>query len=434
MCRKMMPDGKGTARRAETDQPRSLRWSWFRTLLSSSSLSEFSSICFTAWITVPWERPPNARPISWCGFVVSLRDRYMAIMRGLAMFFGFFGLVGQDALRGLEVDLLFHGGGVHGEAHQRALQRTDVRGDAFGDEGQDVVAQLHAQALLFLLQDGEARLEGRLRDLGGHAGDEAGDEARLEAGDLGGLAVGREDDLLAEPVQGVERIEELFLQAGLVAERVDVVDEQIVDVAEGLAELVHGLGAQGIEERIEEVFAGRVADARLRVVDADLVRHGEQQMRLAHAGAAVDVQGIDLAGVLCGGERGRVGVAVFLADHEVVERVLADEAGELGADLVVVIGGFRAEAGRIGVLRRGFGVNGIVDVAGLEHDLHAGTPGGCERLGNEVAVVFHHDVCKEIIRGADHDPGFAVVNGDRHHLLEPLFVHCFGFRPDESDC
>lgn len=42
-----------------------------------------------AWITVPWSRPPKASPMSWreC-LAMSVRVRYIAIWRGMAMLLG----------------------------------------------------------------------------------------------------------------------------------------------------------------------------------------------------------------------------------------------------------------------------------------------------------------------------------------------------------
>ena len=139
--------------------------------------------------------------------------------------------------------------------------------------------------------------------------------------------------------------------------------------------------------------------------------------------------------ILITGGKGMLGRTLQheLADHEIVERVLADEGGELGTDQVVVRGGFRGDLGEIGIQVQPevIGLIGVV-VAGLERDLQAGMSGGGERLGNEVAVIFQNHFGKEIIGGAEYD--LRLVYRDRHHFLEPLLVHCFGLRPDESDC
>ena len=46
------------------------------------------STALQAWMTVPWSRPPNASPISWRECLVSVRARYIAAWRGIAMLFG----------------------------------------------------------------------------------------------------------------------------------------------------------------------------------------------------------------------------------------------------------------------------------------------------------------------------------------------------------
>ena len=209
----------------------------------------------------------------------------------------------------------------------------------------------------------------------------------------------------------------------------DVVDEQIIDLAEGLAEFVHGLGAEGIEERVEEVFAGGVADARLRIVGLHLVRHGEQQMRLAHAGPAVDVQGVDRAGFLRGGERGGIRVAVFLADHEIVERVLADQVRQFGGNRLGV--GLRVLAGipvELGIFQSG--VLGIVAVTVLEHHFQPRISRGSEGFVEKVAAIIQHPGGEKAVGRAEHD--LLLIDRNRDHLLEPLFVRVFGLGSDIS--
>src|SRR3546814_8151267 len=70
------------------------------------------------------------------------------------------------------------------------------------------------------------------------------------------------DLLLLGLEQRIEGMEEFFLRGVLAGEELDVVDEQRVDRAEAQLELVHALGAQGLDHRTDEI--GR-ASCRERV-------------------------------------------------------------------------------------------------------------------------------------------------------------------------
>ena len=93
------------------------------------------------------------------------------------------------------------------------------------------VGHADAVALGLVAQDGEAGLEvGRL-DVGDQAPLEPAAQALLQRRDGVGHAVGGDDDLLVGAVEGVERVEELLLEAFLALDELDVVDQQHVDLA-----------------------------------------------------------------------------------------------------------------------------------------------------------------------------------------------------------
>ena len=192
------------------------------------------------------------------------------------------------------------------------------------DELDDLVGdgQLEVVEAGLLLQDGDAVLEVGRIDVRDHAPLEAGDEAGLESGDLLGRPVGGEHDLPAGLVDGVERVEELFLRGLLALEELDVVHQQQVDFAVAAAELAHLAGLDGGDELVGELLGADVREAERRGAAQQLVGDGLHEVRLAESGVAVDEERVvDLAGRLGGGLSGGGGDVVGLADDELVERV-----------------------------------------------------------------------------------------------------------------
>ena len=120
------------------------------------------------------------------------------------------------------------------DAHERALERADVVGDALGDQLERAGSTSAMPVLLdALAQDRQARRRVGRADVGDQPGLEALAQARLELAEVARQAVGGEHDLRAALVEGVEGVEELLLGAGLGLEELDVVDEQDVDAAVG---------------------------------------------------------------------------------------------------------------------------------------------------------------------------------------------------------
>src|SRR3546814_2608951 len=89
------------------------------------------------------------------------------------------------------------------------------------------------------------------------------------------------DLLLLGLEQRIEGMEEFFLRGVLAGEELDVVDEQRVDRAEAQLELVHALGAQGLDHRTDELLRTQVQHLAVRVVLAHQVAGGVHQVGLA---------------------------------------------------------------------------------------------------------------------------------------------------------
>ena len=147
-----------------------------------------------------------------------------------------------------------------------------------------------------------------------------------------GRAIRADDDLFPRFVQAVERVEELFEDLFLALEELDVVEEEDVDRAIPVLELVHPLPADAVDELVEELLRRDVAHDGVRVEFDAVMADGVEEMCLAEAGVRVDEQRVVVVtGLLGDGESGGVGEAVGLADDEVVERVLGNEARIVGS-------------------------------------------------------------------------------------------------------
>src|SRR5262249_37600867 len=100
------------------------------------------------------------------------------------------------------------------DARERTLELADVRRDAARDEGQNLlVVDVDPVDLHLAAEDRDASLEIRRLDVGDQAPLEPAAEPLLERRDVARRAIRREHDLRAGFVEGVERMEELLLEA-----------------------------------------------------------------------------------------------------------------------------------------------------------------------------------------------------------------------------
>src|SRR3989442_13165603 len=107
-------------------------------------------------------------------------------------------------------------------------------------------------------------------------------------------------------MDGIEGVEELFLCAFFAREELDVVDQEHVDAAIPLAELLALLAADRVDELVRELLARRVRDALLRVSGDHGVSDRVDQMVLSKAGSPGDKRRVvRLARGVRDGDRGR---------------------------------------------------------------------------------------------------------------------------------
>ena len=306
--------------------------------------------------------------------------------------------VGDRALDVLDFDDFVEDVLIGRKLLDHALELADIGGDVLGDIGDGVVREHQSQLRGLVARDGHARLEiGRL-DIGHQAAFEAGAQAVVQQGHLHRRPVGGDDDLVSGFVDIVEGVEELDLGALLAGDELDIVHQKEIDVAVARAELLRRALLQGLDHLVGEVVALDVFDLFLRMVLADVLTDGEQQMRLAQARVAVDEQRvIRLARLFSHGQRRGVREFVRAADDEAVEGV----AGHLRQGVVflfrlaVDVRLFRQEQLKIKVRREQVG----------------------QHVADRAAEARVDDVPLEI--GGDTDHQAAAVDVDRLALGKP---------------
>ena len=123
-------------------------------------------------------------------------------------------------------------------------------------------------------------------------------------------------------MQCVEGVEELFLRAFLLRQKLDVIHQEHIDVAELVAKAGHLVVTQRVDHLVGELFTGDVTDGRLWLTPPDLVPDGLHQVGLAHSDAAVQEERVvGLGRTLCHGLARRVRELIAAADHEGIKRV-----------------------------------------------------------------------------------------------------------------
>ena len=133
------------------------------------------------------------------------------------------------------------------------------------------------------------------------------------------MLVARQRHLCARQIQRVQRVQEFALRGGLVGQEVHVVDHQQIHAAHAAAEAVHLTRANGVDVLVGELLGRHVADARLRRVLATRAAEALQQVRLAHAAAAVHNQEAEFVVRLRHAARGVKRELVRGARHEFIE-------------------------------------------------------------------------------------------------------------------
>ena len=273
-----------------------------------------------------------------------------------------------------------------------------------GDELGHLVRHVQVEKLGLAADDGHPRLKVRRLDVGGEAPLEAGAQTLFQAFYFLRRAVAGQNDLLARAVEGVEGVEELLLGALLAGDELDVVHQQHVRGAVGLAELVGAARLDGGDELVGEGLAVHIHDVELRVVLFDFGGDGGEQVGLAQARLPVDEQRVVSARGIGGHRLGRrVGELVGGAFDEVLE-------GEVIAAVRLRLG-FGGGGGFL-LFRRG------------HHQLHLHVEAQHSRqcFSQKGSVTVPHDGADEVVAHRQRHLAAAL----EAHRLQPVDVQVVG--------
>ena len=140
-------------------------------------------------------------------------------------------------------------GGEGDGSDQRALEGAYVRRNQPGNHTEGVLGRSYAVERGALTKNGEACGAVGGPDPRDEAGRKALAQAGLDAGEIGGETIAR-DTLPPAFVERVEGVKHLLFAARLALEKLDVVDEQHVDIAEVRFERLGTARVQGRKEGV----------------------------------------------------------------------------------------------------------------------------------------------------------------------------------------
>ena len=146
------------------------------------------------------------------------------------------------------------------------LQLPDVGFQTVGNELCHIVRNVQIQQFCLAADDGDAGFKVRCADVGDQAPLEPAADPFFQRFQLLGRLIRSDHDLLALSVELVERVEEFLLHAFLVAEKLNVVDQQHVGVPVLVVEPSHVVVVDAGEEVVAEFFTGDVNDLVFRVI------------------------------------------------------------------------------------------------------------------------------------------------------------------------
>src|SRR5438132_12953969 len=137
-----------------------------------------------------------------------------------------------------------------------------------------------------------------------------------------GWAITGNYDLFHGLVQRIEGMEEFFLSAFLLGQKLNVVNQEHVHCAELVAETGHLVVAQRVDHLIGEFLAGDVTDCRLRLTPFDLMTDGLHEVRLAHTNTPIQEERVvSLGRTLRHRLTCRVSELVAAADNEGIKGI-----------------------------------------------------------------------------------------------------------------
>ena len=143
---------------------------------------------------------------------------------------------------------------------------------------------------------------------------------------LTGWPVAGQNDLFVPFVEGIERVEELFLNALFAGEKLDVVDQKDVGLTILFAEFDQLIVLNAIDVFVCKFFRRDIGDTRSLFIGGDMMANSMEQMCFSQADPAIKEKRIvGFAGGLRNCEGCGVGKVVVVADDKSVECVFRIE-------------------------------------------------------------------------------------------------------------
>ena len=221
-------------------------------------------------------------------------------------------------------------GCVSTNLQETPLELTNRRRGVLRDVLEYIMRNDQIRQLCLLRQNCDSRLQVRVLQIRIEPPLEAGTKAILQGLKLAWWAVRRQHNLVIGLVQGIERMEELFLCTFLALQELDVIDDEHVQIAVATLEGFLGVVTHGINEVVGELFRGNVANPQVRVQMLGVVANAVEQVRLAKTRTAGDKQRVVGAPRrLRNSDGGRGGELILRTNNEGLEGVVRVEGGLL---------------------------------------------------------------------------------------------------------
>src|SRR5260370_3376917 len=132
------------------------------------------------------------------------------------------------------------------------------------------------------------------------------------------MAIAAESRLPVLGQQGGERMQKLFLGGRLVGQKMEIVQEKDIAIAEMLAKRAQLAQAHGLDEAVGEILGGNVTQPPLRPGFFEAGKDPFEKMSFAAADRTIQEQGNGpLAGLLNQAQGGGVGHPITRADDKV---------------------------------------------------------------------------------------------------------------------
>ena len=114
------------------------------------------------------------------------------------------------------------------------------------------------------------------------------------------MTIRADHELLACLVETVERVEELLEDLFLALEELHIVEEEDVDLAVSVLELIHPFAADPVDELVEELLGGNIPNAGSVVDLHPVMTDRVEQVGLAQPGVGIDEQRVVMTARLLG--------------------------------------------------------------------------------------------------------------------------------------